>query len=384
MKVRCVVSPWPGHLDFGGFGFVRLAKKLCDMGHEVRWIVPPNQAARLKGGPWQVDVFPTLGLRLPPFHHPSDISLHPSQYRQLVGAVGDLEMRLRADRPHLVIVDRVMTLAAAVADHIGIPWVSIGTPAGWWRGTPAGTAPSVNPVIGYRLVGESVRKDLGWGDFAVDSVWANSPFLNISFLGKDFYSDTDTSSFPSAYVNHFEGERPSGPRQEFGVSFGNSGDFDPLVEVVRHLLEMGSENSRLEIYTGNRTEVLKRLALLRINKFTRLHGWVDFSLHFRGLGILFFLGGNGTLWECVNQFVPMCVIPSNLGDQRYNAGAIKRLGIGDSLDPKDISGNEIRRVVGSLGAHAGYQANIERFRAPHNFTDTIETVARRLEEIAFQ
>ena len=37
MKYLCVVSGSPGHIDFGGLGFVKLAQHLQMRGHKVEW-----------------------------------------------------------------------------------------------------------------------------------------------------------------------------------------------------------------------------------------------------------------------------------------------------------------------------------------------------------
>lgn len=382
MKVTCIVCSGPGHLDFGGFGFVKLAQQLSATGHRVEWITTSSQAARLRHATWRCHVFPTDGLDLQPFRSINDIANHDNEYRLKLSSIIGIEKLLRATTPDLIIVDRILALAAMIAEDLEIPWVSIGKPAGWWVGTPRGDVqPSETINQAYVAVGDRIRRGLGRPGSAVTSLWANSPHLNISFLGQDFYAGTDKSGFPSAYVNHFDDIEAAESRQHIGVSFGNTGKPEPLIEAVRCLADFASINNQLDVFVGNRVALRSELQSFEKNDFIRIHGWVDFGAHFQHLKCLVFPGGNGTVWQCVNHLVPMLIVPSVIGDQHFNGTAVARLGLGRVKEPAALCSNDYFQIVQQLDTGL-FRQNLTHFRRRENYTHSLESVTGLLETIA--
>ncbi len=382
MRVACIVSPGRGHLDFGGSGFIKLAEQLCSRGHEIKWITTQKQADRLGDGPWQLDILPTQSLDLQPFNLPARIQQYPSRYQCHLQAMQNLDTLLRSFRPHLVLIDRILALAAGVVQRLEIPWVSLGKPSGWWVSTANGVLPSSTPIASYQTVCEQIKHDLAWSGVSVDSLWANSPHLNISFLGRNFYAGTNTSGFPSAYVNHFEVANTAEPRSHFGLSCGNTGDPAPFVQAIRYLAELTAKDFQLDFFIGDRLEIEQQTRKFTNNPFIHVHRWVDFNLFFPLLKFLIFPGGNGTLWQCVNHFVPMLVVPSNVGDQYYNACVVNRLNLGHCNNPQTLARHNIQAIVDQLCRDSTYKDNITNFRGQQNYTHTMESITPDLEDIA--
>ena len=90
----------------------------------------------------------------------------------------------------------------------------------------------------------------------------------------------------------------------------------------------------VDIFTGDRKEILQTLAGLVGTNITK-HGWVDFTKEFTRLRGLAFLGGVGTLWECINQNIPMLIGPSITGDQLFNGNVVSKLGMGELVTQED-------------------------------------------------
>jgi hypothetical protein len=271
-------------------------------------------------------------------------------------------------------------MAVFMAEQLEVPCAAIGTP-GVYREIRGGSLHAIDgPASAYLALGEMVRQRLGWHQGTLSSAWAVSQFLNVCFLGRSFYDSGAGSGFPAVYVDHFDTPpAESVLRTRFGVSFGNTGRPHSLISFIEALLSSGRSTPPLEIYTGRRTEVRLELERRFAGAPVRIYEWVRFANHFPGLRAVAFYGGVGTVWACVNHGVPMWLVVGNAGDQRLNGEAVARLGLGEVVVGGNADAATLRDSIERLCAReAMYAENIVRFRRSENFTDTLESAARKL------
>jgi len=383
MNVLCILSSFPGHIDFGGKGFLRVAEQLKAMGHRVTWLSSSSHTRALSDKGFAVVSEPDADmLRLHPFLSTEEVAHHPEEYSARLRCLSGLLSLLRRMRPDIVLLDRALPLAQLATGTAGIPCVAIGTPGGHWeKNRREGVAPRSGPIAAYLEVGESIRKSLGWPSGEISSFWANSDNLNICFMGQPFYQAVACNKATAAFVHHFSRPADRGLRSTFGVSFGNSGAPQPLVLVMQCLISQGPADGAIDVFVGNRAQLASMLKR-NFGRRIRVHGWVDFSDHFPSLSGLAFLGGVGTIWQCINHGVPMLVVPSITGDQMTNGEAVHRLGVGeviaadDTRDPRAVV-EKANRLVGE----GAYLRQIEECKREVYYTDTMQTLASRLEDI---
>jgi hypothetical protein len=378
LKILCIACGGTGHLDFGGLGFVRLARKLVALGHEVIWISSQKQVERLRAFGFAAEQQPVVdALSLNHFIPANAISVQAGNYLQLLQRLHYFRALIRSRKPGLILFDRLLAYAAMAADDAGIPYVSVGTPGGYWRLSKSGTLPSTVPVQEYRDLGSAIKSDLRWEKGSLDSFWINSPLLNICFVGKDFYATPP--EVPSATVHHFA-ERPiqvAGTR--FGVSFGNSGHEPILKSFTKCLIRHKGVREPIDIFLGNKEQLLRELQAKYQSEQIRLHGWVDFSRHFPELKCLAFFGGIGTVWHCLDNFLPMLVVPGMVGDQRYNGHIISQLRLGECFLVNENVCESLRPVLARFtGAQELYKEKIAALRSRDRYSDTLETIGDRL------
>lgn len=379
MNILCIASAGTGHLDFGGMGFVKLAKKLMARGHEVTWISSQQQVERLHSFGFSAEYQPVIdALNLNYFIPANAFDSSRQNYLWLMQQIRLFHALIASRKPALILFDRLLTYAAMAAEELGIPYASVGTPGGHWRKDQNGTHPSDAPVEEYRQWGEKIKNDLGWSKVRLDSFWVNSPLLNISFIGKDFY--TSPPGTPSAQVYHFT-DRPRSGGSRFGVSFGNEGIETILKLFMECLFRHNWVHDPLDIFLGNKEHLLHELQPKYSSECVQFHEWVDFSEHFPELKCLTFFGGIGTLWHCIDNYLPMLIVPGLIGDQLYNARTVSRLGLGECFQVNENKCESLRPVLDRLDDTSGYREKIAALRSMDNYSDTMETICERLETL---
>ncbi len=378
MKVLCVVSSGTGHLDFGGMGFVGLAKKLVARGHDVTWISCQQQVNRLRAFDFNVEQQPVIdALNLNYFIPVNAIAQHGDKYQWLLQQIQYFHTLIASRKPNLILFDRLLTYAALAADELCVPYASVGTPGGHWFRHETGTLPSESPVLDYSHLGDAIKNDLGWKRGALNSFWINSPLLNICFLGRDFYSVQPGT--PSAQVYHFADKsiRTSGTR--FGISFGNEGTEAILKLFMECMLQHDEVQDPLDIFLGNKDHLMREMVPRYQSERVKFHGWVDFSEHFPKLKCLAFFGGIGTIWHCIDNFLPMLVVPGLIGDQIYNGRLVVECGLGECFDVSRNTCESLRPILARISDANNYQKKIAALRSIDNYSDTMDTICEKLE-----
>lgn len=352
---------------------------LLARGHKVNWISTLNQVERLhtfKIPAREDSIVNVMGL--------SDLSLHiiknnQPRYSQWRQQIDYLQKLILAEQPDLILFDRLLACGAMAAEGLGIPYVGVGTPGGHWCLKENGIHPSHGPVENYCQLGEVISRDMGWSDVSLNSFWVNSPLMNISFVGKDFYQNPPEISCVS--VRQFE-DRPtcrSGSR--FGISFGNQGNEAVLKSFVENLLGHNWVHEPLDIFVGNNMQLLHELQLKHQSERIQFHTWVDFSKHFRELKCLAFFGGIGTIWHCIDNCLPMLVLPGMVGDQLYNGRIVSERALGECYIDDLTRSPTPPAILAEFNDLTHYQENISAFRSMDNYSDTMESLCDKLENV---
>jgi UDP:flavonoid glycosyltransferase YjiC (YdhE family) len=380
VKILCIASAGTGHLDFGGMGFVKLARSLMARGHEVAWISSQHQAERLRSMGFSAESQPVIDtLSLNFFVPVRSVEHNRQRYSWLLLQMKSFHSLITSRGPDLILFDRLLAYAAMVAEELTIPYVSIGTPGGHWCLDESGTHPSDAPVQKYFQLGAAISTDLGWRTNSLGSFWVNSPQLNICFVGKDFYGPRP--GIPSATVHHFSQRQSGASGTRFGISFGNQGNESILKMFMECLIPNKLVREPLDIFVGNNAQLINEFQARFQDNRIQFHGWVDFSRHFPELKCLAFFGGIGTIWHCIDNFLPMLVVPGMVGDQLYNGRIVSDRGWGQCFPMRENSCESLRPIVVGLTAGGAYQEGIAALRSIDNYSDTMETVCERLERL---
>src|SRR5262245_39652364 len=126
----------PGHVDYGGLSFLRLANLLRASGDEVSWAFTQTGW----GGAFKTELerwVGTQGVPISPLTA-ADLTLpipepcDANSYQQVLSSVRSLADFLRAEHIGVLVADRRCTLAGISAHMAGVPWVAIGTDGRCW------------------------------------------------------------------------------------------------------------------------------------------------------------------------------------------------------------------------------------------------------------
>lgn len=380
MKILCVVSAGTGHLDFGGLGFVGLVRKLIAHGHEVVWVSSRDQVDRLRAYGFNAEHQPVINALSLNYFIPVDaIDQHRNNYLWLLQQIRHFYALIASRKPDLILCDRLLTYAAMAIEELEIPYAAVGTPGGYWRKDERGTHPCDMPVMEYRRLGGAIKNDLGWKRALLDSFWVNSPLLNISFIGRDFYKATQ--GIPSAQVHHFADRNILSSGDRIGISFGNEGTESILQSFMDCMLRHGWLREPLDVFLGGKRHLLREMQQKYPSDHIQFHGWVNFSEHFPKLRYLVFFGGIGTIWHCIDNYLPMLIVPGLIGDQLYNGRIVSERGLGECLLMSGTSCESLPPVLAGFTDTNAYQEKIAALRSMDNYSDTMETVCERLDAL---
>lgn len=381
MKILCITSSQPGHIDFGGSGFVVVAKTLQLHGHNVSWATFGAQVKRLRNAGFETESLSYLaGLSVMPFFLVKEIEANLNQHKTRVDSLRKFYSLLDDLKPDLLIIDRLLTYGALVADQLCIPYVAMGTPGGYWNFSRSENSVNVFPVSeSVQMIqeySESLLDSLKWRKSGAKSFWLSSPFLNACFMPRGFYPVHKEKEYLCANIFHHEVKNLEPGIQRMGISFGNQGDITILLDFLELAAKMDSIPKPFNVFVGNNEITFKKLKALYTSTQVNLHRWVDFDLFFRHLSCLVFLGGVGTIWRCVDNRLPMLIIPGKIGDQVFNARRVEKTGIGVYLKKSQL----IEKVlaVSADPINALYRTRIDAFSSVENYTDTIESFYKRV------
>ena len=378
VRAVAIATHSPSHIDFGGGGFLRVMSGVAALGHDVQWVSVGRTADRLRVLGWPTHVVPEVGAARH-VHRNAELPALEHACRRLVEVLRDL-------RAEILIVDRVNTLCSVVAQELELPIVAVGTPGGYWKYAEGGIRRTSSTPRAFAELAELLKTRLGWRQVTLHSAWLRSDDLNVTFLGRSFYGDSGESPERTAYVRLFEvGGHTSGIRRSLGIVLGNRGRLARMRLALSRLLEEGliAADEPIDLLAGGRTdstELRALLALLATHQVTT-HGWVDYGeLYSRMRGVISF-GGTGAVWQAVNHRLPMLIVDGAVGDQRFNCLAIERLGMGEVLR-QDADGRDLGESFARLQDAGSCLAAMDAFRAPENYSDSLESVVARIVRLA--
>lgn len=381
------MSSQPGHMDFGGKGFTQLAKQLESRGHHIEWLSFGEQPERLSQLGFTAKTFPAVrSLSLLPLLDVTEVDLQQETHQFRLDSFKTLYDFFHQEQPDLFIIDRLLTYAPLIVEQLKIPYVVIGTPGGYWdfeRVAQQIHVFSVDyPINRYKAYGECLKNTLDWDKGEINSFWASSSYLNICFINRDFYPlNKESKKFPVANVYyHKKNCVEVKKKQQLGISFGNQGDQQLLFKCLKKAVDLPETLLPIHVFVGHHEQTYTELESSYTPEQITLYRWVDFNEHFSKLSCLIFLGGVGTIWQCIEHSLPMLIIPGNIGDQYFNAEQILRLGLGLHLKESDLDKNLTSIILQCL-ENQQYQDGISTFRSEDNYTDTLVSICEKIEEI---
>lgn len=324
MKIVCLLSKGKGHLDFGGMGYLKIALELKRQGHEVIFYTTENQIPFLE----------SQGLKCKLVKNIDWLWLYRDDFNYLeiekdffVG-LKFIELSLQKEKPDLVLVDRLLGLANGLLDHLKIPYVSIGTPGGNWKKIDQSILPGLS-AHNENGTKELFIKRLHW-PYKTISAWCSSPFLNIVFMGKEFYPDHQFEN--TLFIDHFNytyTENKSG----IGLSLGNGTvDLPKLSSSISSASKHLKPSQKIQVFgTKKESEKLIKIVPTYLVDKIELKGYVDFKVEMQSLKYMIFSGGIGTLWHCLDNSVVPIIISGEIHDQNYNRERLIALNIAGNI-----------------------------------------------------
>jgi len=383
MNILCVTSSAPGHMDFGGGGFVVLGQTLENYGHSVAWLSFGAQVERLNKAGCAVEMQPCLeGLCMNPFFEAKDIRSYTNQHQFKINSIREFYHLLVKKRPDVILIDRLLVYGGLVAEQLNIPYIAIGTPGGYWNFYHANQEfnvyPVNNPINEFYIYGQYLKEELNWVRGEITSFWVNSPFLNINFMSREFYPLTDKQKSLSANVYHHQNKLPEKTGKRLGISFGNQGNKEDLLVFLKHALTSTAVQLPIDVFVGNNEIIYQNLSAVYDQTQIVLHQWVDFGDYFSDLSCLAFLGGIGTIWRCIDNGLPMLVIPGNIGDQLFNAKRVHTIGCGICLQECDLESGKICAAITQCLQNDVYTNQNYKLRSFETHSDDLESICERI------
>ncbi len=353
---------------------MRLAEALRSRGHDLWWMAKGKTALRLKNRGHYLSHRESISAPL----FREDQPFAEARYNALLAETVALRQEIEEEQPDLCLIDRNLGVATMVLTTLGIPFVCVGTPGGYWGRGPEGVKSLASPSQVYQHFGEQLCQRLPWLHAELTSWWQPSPHLNVVFVGRTFYPMAD-GLHRTAFVNMFNEAAQRTGRERIGITFGHSGKVERLLSFFQ-ALEVGEwfPVDKVDVFIGGRPELSETLSVTAPHY--RLHGWTPYHKAFSQLSCVICFGGIGTLWHCINHCIPSLVIPGGAGDQQFNAERMQALGLGRLWNGPTEDSDSLRQVFASTLQTDG-QTAFQRFRARENFTDNLESLLPKLESL---
>ncbi len=337
MAKFCFISfAQPGHCDFGGMSYVRTAVALQNRGHKVQWVLSPHPQAKLYIRAQKI--IRDAGLYFEEFS-----GLH-SNNTIAVESLKNFGHYLKSRQYDCVVVDRLCVVAAFSAHLAGIPWATVGTDGRDWMPKRLrtifnkGVFPGSWTTSPMNLIARSFFRE----DFpkpSNKSMWATSPFLNISFFPKVYYQDEQEQEPPKH--SHFVGcgaiSEPLAENSYLLVTFGNV--FSPVVrqKLLKLLKPLIRELSINVLFLAGNDEVANSIRKsFRHNSAVDIKEWMPYDQAYRKAMCVIGHGGTSHIWYGMREGKPLFAIPLK-ADQFFGALQLERLNVGRNVTPIAVS-----------------------------------------------
>ena len=89
-------------------------------------------------------------------------------------------------------------------------------------------------------------------------------------------------------------------------------------------------------------------------------------------------GGIGSLAQAIAAGIPQLIMPMSQ-DQPDNAARIRRLGLGDSISPRQFTPKKVAKKMESLLSNQNLQANCHLYAQKINFQEALEKTCNEIE-----
>jgi hypothetical protein len=334
-----VSHPAWGHIDFGGLSYLRTAERLVERGHDVRWLLPESQAPSVWRFARAVEQTVARWIRVVRFGGPYHVF---DPYRKEMAETARLvERYVRDESVDVIVVDRLSVIAAIGAHAADRAWAVVGGDGLRWTVGPRGGV--VRGDWNESCV-DMICHNLGITDFSNDgsaSLWAVSPWLNLSFFPRSFYGE-------SGALTHFVGGGASRvtERKAVLVALGTSLPPAARTAIVQLVLEVAREDGPpIEVLTGD-PDVSQQIR----SATRRVHSidWEPYESAFARASLAVGHGGNGFVWQGIANGIPLLVVSHPMGDQEFGAAQVERLGIGRTLRSAEATADTFAASVARL------------------------------------
>ena len=106
--------------------------------------------------------------------------------------------------------------------------------------------------------------------------------------------------------------------------------------------------------------------------------YADFSQLLPHASVFIYHGGIGSLAQATAAGVPQLIMPLSQ-DQPDNAAQIRRLGLGDSIEPHQFKPKIVAQKIERLSSDPNVQSNCQKYAAKIDFKESLEKTIRELE-----
>ncbi|MGH1417058.1 MAG: glycosyltransferase [Pelagimonas sp.] len=320
-------------------------------------------------------------LKLGALNSVAQVAQHPKVQNRRITALKSFLQRLQTSKPDLVIMDRLLIGAQLAVQQLDIPYLSIGTPGGYWRFDDRSTLTRANifqenkPITSYQKYSETLKRSLAWPRGGFGSAWVHSPYGNLHFMPSDFYPSQPDQKSRSLHHHSTCAAPKTGHR--LGLSFGNQGDISRFQSLVETLIENRPSGLGVDIFAGSNQEVKAHFDAFTHQSDMRVFGWTEFSKVMPNLSSLVFLGGVGSIWHCIEHGIPMMIAPGHTGDQVINAQRVAALGMGLHLDDGQDDKATLASVM-DLSRLQVFSTTVAAYAAPEKYSTTLEGYCDRI------
>jgi UDP:flavonoid glycosyltransferase YjiC (YdhE family) len=374
-----------GHVDLGGWSYLKTAVALGSRGHDVVWVTTaPNEPleSRIDRSGVPRATVAAEPLKLGADHDPGAVARSVRTVAQL----------LREREAGVLVADRTLAAAGLAARLAGLPWAAFGTDGhSWHRARRNGQRVRERGVHEKRAAEteelyEQLGLPAGEESRVPPSVWLRSPYLTVSFFPAELWHDDPRDRLPQAHFvggTRSEGGSGSAAPERLLVAGGNTwaAGTARAVAGALGLLRERLSGLEIELLTG-RADLTDELAGLPGLEGVTVATWRDYADAFRGARLAVGHGGTSFLWQCLADAVPALVVNPAKGDQTFNATRVERLGLGRVLREGDVAPPRIAEEIVAALADPAPRRQAQAFSSLLGTGGGYEAAASLLETLA--
>lgn len=367
--IWCVSAPLFSHTDWGGY--LKTAKELQNLGHDVLWISGETLASVIARAGLALRAVPETGWLWPPPPAPDLTTLKPQEavmlrYRRALdtwlsedlvaaGAQALIDLAQAIGRPDAIITDPFLTASALAADALDVPLIVAG-----WIAQRELNEEFLFPV--QRSLGDEslaridrlkVRLGVSGRYFAPGPTPSIlSPYLHLSYFTSDWYQSEASNLLDQTLFVGGQPDVPQTPPPDWlaaipgdvplalitlGTTFtGDLGFYSWAAHAAARVGLLPVIAIGYHAYTPESKQELIR----SLPKGARLLNFVPFEHVLPRVRLMFHHGGMGTTHAAVVYGVPQIVVP-HAADQRGQARRVAEAKVGLNLTAHDVRNGKL-------------------------------------------